>query len=100
IQNDEICIKDAFLQALKDSNEVKISTGLLNAIANFIIEFSHLYKEEVILNGGVFQNKTLLEILNSKNFSYKTSYEFPCNDSSIALGQLVHYLALKTYQNS
>lgn len=100
IQNDEICIKDAFLQALKDSNEVKISTGLLNAIANFIIEFSHLYKEEVILSGGVFQNKTLLEILNSKNFSYKTSYEFPCNDSSIALGQLVHYLALKTYQNS
>ncbi|EDC2881233.1 carbamoyltransferase HypF, partial [Campylobacter lari] len=92
----EICFKNAFLQALEDKDKVKISTGLLNGIANLIIEYSKDFKEEVLLCGGVFQNKTLLEILVRKNFAYKTSLQFPCNDSSIALGQLVHYLSLKT----
>ncbi|AJC90684.1 carbamoyltransferase HypF [Campylobacter subantarcticus] len=96
IKDNEICFKNAFLQALKDQDKVKISTGLINAIANLIIEYSKNFKEEVILCGGVFQNKTLLEILDRKNFAYKTSLQFPCNDSSIALGQLVHYLSLKT----
>ncbi|AJC86211.1 carbamoyltransferase HypF [Campylobacter sp. RM16704] len=96
IKENEICFKKAFLQALKDKDKVKISTGLLNAIANCIIEYSKGFKEEVILGGGVFQNKTLLEILIRKKFNYKTSLKFPCNDSSIALGQLVHYLSLKT----
>ncbi|MBX2079329.1 carbamoyltransferase HypF [Campylobacter peloridis] len=96
ILENEICIKNAFLQAIKDDDKIKISTGLLNAIANFIIDYSRYFDEEVILSGGVFQNKTLLEILYRKKFKFKTSLEFPCNDSSIALGQLVHYLSLKT----
>ncbi|MBT0605637.1 carbamoyltransferase HypF, partial [Campylobacter lari] len=96
IYEKEICFKNAFLQALEDKDKVKISTGLLNGIANLIIEYSKDFKEEVLLCGGVFQNKTLLEILDRKNFAYKTSLQFPCNDSSIALGQLVHYLSLKT----
>ncbi|WP_139451827.1 carbamoyltransferase HypF [Campylobacter armoricus] len=95
IKENEICFKNAFLQALKDKDKVKISTGLLNAIANLIIEYSKTFKEEVILCGGVFQNKTLHEILARKKFSYKTSLQFPCNDSSIALGQIIHYLSLK-----
>ncbi|HEC1776236.1 carbamoyltransferase HypF [Campylobacter sp. RKI_CA19_01128] len=96
IKEKEICFKNAFLQALEDKDKVKISTGLLNGIANLIIEYSKDFKEEVLLCGGVFQNKTLLEILDRKKFTYKTSLQFPCNDSSIALGQLVHYLSLKT----
>ncbi|AJC87734.1 carbamoyltransferase HypF [Campylobacter insulaenigrae] len=96
IKENEICIKNAFLQALKDDDKIKISTGLLNAIANIIVKISSFYTEKIILSGGVFQNKTLLTILNKKNISYKTSLQFPCNDSSIALGQLVHYLSLKT----
>ncbi|WP_291951037.1 carbamoyltransferase HypF [Campylobacter sp.] len=96
IKENEICIKNAFLQALKDDDKSKISTGLLNGIANLIIEISNSYTQKIILSGGVFQNKTLLTILNKKQFSYKTSLRFPCNDSSIALGQLVHYLSLKT----
>ncbi|WP_257407421.1 Kae1-like domain-containing protein, partial [Campylobacter jejuni] len=46
----------------------------------------------VLLSGGVFQNKTLLEILKAKNFDFFIPLKYPCNDSSIALGQMVHFL--------
>ncbi|MCW1376661.1 hypothetical protein OLQ29_07510, partial [Campylobacter jejuni] len=45
-----------------------------------------------LLSGGVFQNKTLLEILKAKNFDFFIPLKYPCNDSSIALGQMVHFL--------
>ncbi|MBK1973866.1 hypothetical protein JG677_07385, partial [Campylobacter sp. TTU-622] len=66
-----------------------------NALANFIIEFSKDYDLKVLLSGGVFQNKTLLEILKAKEFNFFVPLKYPCNDSSIALGQMVHYLNSK-----
>ncbi|EAI5398136.1 hypothetical protein BVH46_06220, partial [Campylobacter upsaliensis] len=61
-----------------------------NALANFMLEFSE--GERVLLGGGVFQNKTLLKILHKKGLDYFVPLEFPCNDSSIALGQMMHFL--------
>ncbi len=55
-----------------------------------IIDFSKDYDLKVLLSGGVFQNKTLLEILKAKNLIF-IPLKYPCNDSSIALGQMVHF---------
>ncbi|ENT5897257.1 carbamoyltransferase HypF [Campylobacter coli] len=87
----EINFKELIEGALKDEKS-KTITGMFNALANFIIDFSKTYDLKVLLGGGVFQNKTLLQILKAKNFDFLVSLKYPCNDSSIALGQMVHFL--------
>ncbi|HIC3436035.1 TPA: carbamoyltransferase HypF [Campylobacter coli] len=87
----EINFKELIEGALKDEKS-KAITGMFNALANFIIDFSKDYDLKVLLGGGVFQNKTLLQILKAKNFDFLVSLKYPCNDSSIALGQMVHFL--------
>ncbi|HEA8163653.1 TPA: carbamoyltransferase HypF [Campylobacter coli] len=87
----EINFKELIEGALKDEKS-KAITGMFNALANLIITFSKTYDLKVLLGGGVFQNKTLLQILKAKNFDFFTSLKYPCNDSSIALGQMVHFL--------
>ena len=108
INENEICVKNAFKQALKDDTR-HACTGFLNALAACIVDFTALFEKKraqnsqkngilasknlpVILCGGVFQNSTLLKILNKKNFAYKVSLKFPPNDSCIALGQMAHFL--------
>lgn len=111
----EICTKNAFKAALKDDKTHAV-TGFLNGLADFIINYAENFRVNsmlcedkiskfkqnsvnlaqenlpVVLCGGVFQNKTLLEILNHRGFSYKVGRKFPPNDSSIALGQMAHFL--------
>lgn len=87
----EINFKELIEGALKDE-KTKAITGMFNALANLIITFSKTYDLKVLLGGGVFQNKTLLQILKAKNFDFLVSLKYPCNDSSIALGQMVHFL--------
>ncbi|EJJ3394565.1 carbamoyltransferase HypF [Campylobacter coli] len=87
----EINFKELIEGALKDEKS-KAITGMFNALANLIITFSKTYDLKVLLGGGVFQNKTLLQILKAKNFDFLVSLKYPCNDSSIALGQMVHFL--------
>jgi hydrogenase maturation protein HypF len=49
--------------------------------------------DKVVLSGGTFQNKYLLESLESclakNNLAVFTHHKVPCNDGGIALGQLV-----------
>ncbi|TKX32000.1 carbamoyltransferase HypF [Campylobacter estrildidarum] len=91
VENGKINFKELILGALRDEKS-KAVTGMLNALANFIIEYSQNYDLEVILSGGVFQNKTLIEILKANKFDFFMPLKYPCNDSSIALGQMVHFL--------
>ncbi|EFQ4878303.1 carbamoyltransferase HypF [Campylobacter upsaliensis] len=88
-KNGQIDFREVFLGALKDEASRAV-TGFFNALANFMLEFSE--GERVLLDGGVFQNKTLLKILHKKGLDYFVPLEFPCNDSSIALGQMMHFL--------
>lgn len=93
--NNKICIKNAFKQALQDDTR-HICTGFLNALADFICLYTRyhqrLHKEQVILCGGVFQNATLLKLLKKRKLEFKVALKFPPNDSSIALGQMIHHL--------
>jgi hydrogenase maturation protein HypF len=53
----------------------------------------HVGEEKVVLTGGCFQNKYLLERaidrLNSESFSTYWPERIPLNDGGIALGQIV-----------
>ena len=48
--------------------------------------------QKIVLSGGTFQNKYLVEILENKlvndNFAVFTHHKVPCNDGGIALGQI------------
>ena len=77
-------------------DKITLNTMLINSLVQIIIEISKLEKKEIILSGGVFQNKTLLELaikrLEKENLTYYFQKETAINDGGIALGQAYYYL--------
>jgi hydrogenase maturation protein HypF len=74
-----------------------ISTKFHNTIILIIFDFANTVRltkglNKVVLSGGVFQNRYLLEgavkILQKNNFEVYTHAAVPANDGGIALGQL------------
>lgn len=75
-----------------------ISAKFHNTVALAITEVSEKMRKEtsinkVVLSGGVFQNKYLLEkltgMLTGKNFYIYTNHLVPANDGGVSLGQLI-----------
>ena len=91
-----IGFKDAFKSALKDEPRVA-ATAFINGMADIIFEISKNEKKEVLLSGGVFQNKTLLELIYKKfteaNLKFYINKKFCSNDSNVNLGQIYYYLS-------
>ena len=88
----------AILEDLPKQKKSVISAKFHNTVAQVILEVSRQIREEtslnkVILSGGVFQNKYLLEkslsLLNRNMFKVFTNNLVPANDGGISLGQLV-----------
>ena len=80
-----------------------ISAKFHNTVAQAVLEVSKQIRKEtslnkVILSGGVFQNKYLLEkslyLLDRNRFNVFTNHLVPANDGGISLGQIV--IASKT----
>ncbi len=96
IRGKEIVLDEAFKEMLEDLKKVdrkkRISTKFINTLADIVIFLAKKENLPVILCGGVFQNKTLLNILVEKfkkeNISYFFPTLIPINDGGIALGQL------------
>ncbi len=84
--------KHIFFEILKDNDPEIISTKFINGLAKVIFEIGEKYSLDLVLSGGVFQNKVLLKRVNelSKKFSKKLFLQekTPVNDASIAIGQL------------
>jgi hydrogenase maturation protein HypF len=88
-----IQINQAIKEMTKDNNSRQICTKFINMLSNIIIELSNENPTlEIVLTGGVFQNKTLLESVTSKLDSlgrkYYYSKDVPLNDAGISLGQI------------
>lgn len=71
-----------------------IAARFHNALVNWIGEVSERLKEkQIVLSGGVFQNRYLTEraaaVLESRGFVVHTHHQVPPNDGGIALGQVV-----------
>jgi hydrogenase maturation protein HypF len=93
----------SILSDMSGNNISVISAKFHNTIARVILDVSRQIRNEtsldkVILSGGVFQNKYLLEksllLLRSDGFRVFTNRLVPVNDGGISLGQLV--IASKT----
>jgi len=89
---------EAILKDLKWQRVPVISAKFHNTVAHAILEVSKQIRKEtslakVILSGGVFQNKYLLEksvdLLKSNMFKVFTNHLVPSNDGGVSLGQLV-----------
>jgi len=76
----------------KKLTQSQLSTMLINTLHNIILDISKIDSKDIILTGGVFQNKTLLEkvsfSLEQMNRKYYTATTVPTNDSGISLGQI------------
>ncbi|DAB28964.1 MAG TPA: carbamoyltransferase HypF [Sulfurimonas sp. UBA12504] len=85
----DIKIVPYILQNAVDKHE--LNSMLINTLAQIVVDIAIIEKREVILSGGVFQNKTLLELiakkLKSQNIRYYAQQSTPINDGGIALGQ-------------
>jgi len=103
---ESIVFADTLREIIKDMKKNPasvISAKFHNTIAHVILEVSKKIRKEttlnkVLLSGGVFQNKYLLEktsyLLNRNRFRIFTNHLVPANDGGISLGQLV--IASKT----
>ena len=95
-----IGFKEAFKSALKDEPRVA-ATAFINGLTDIIFEISKKEKMEILLSGGVFQNKTLLELIYKKftkvNLKFYINKKFCSNDSNVNLGQIYYFLS--TFSN-
>ncbi|MCK5028087.1 MAG: carbamoyltransferase HypF [Bacteroidales bacterium] len=99
--NSIVSFSETINSVINDLNTIdvsRISAKFHNTIAQIIFDVAKRINKEtsikkVILSGGVFQNKYLLEKsihnLNKNNFEVYTNRLVPPNDGGIALGQLV-----------
>ena len=88
----------AIIEDMLHSDVSLISAKFHNTVAQAILEVSDLIRKEtslekVVLSGGVFQNKYLLEKtihkLTQNMFKVYTNHQVPVNDGGISLGQIV-----------
>jgi hydrogenase maturation protein HypF len=96
-----VIFAETFKSILDDMNHSDISlisSKFHNTLVQVILEVSEKIRKDVsinkvVLSGGVFQNKYLLEKtihkLTQKGFKVFTNQQVPANDGGISLGQLV-----------
>lgn len=97
IEDEQIDLSSFIKQIIEDKNEELICSKFLNGLVELIVYISMQYDDlPVILTGGVFQNKTLLELLckrfDTLNKEYYYTKRIPLNDGGISIGQLYHFL--------
>ena len=110
VKKDYVSWEDTFTHLIRDISKnihvSVISSKFHNTIAHVIRRISGIIRDEyginkVILSGGVFQNKYLMEksvsLLKEGKFQVFTNQLVSVNDSGIALGQL--YLTAKIRQS-
>ena len=68
-----------------------VASRFLATLVQVMTEVAKGYDRRVVLSGGVFQNKTLLEMVRARfegeGIAYLIPSKFPVNDGAIALGQ-------------
>ncbi len=90
-------IKDILKDMKNNAAKTKISAKFHNTLARIIYETSEYFNlNKVILSGGCFQNKFLLEgtikLLRKKNKKVYWHQRIPANDGGISVGQIAQYM--------
>ena len=97
VSGEIISLKAVLKSILAESLPSVAATGFINGIAALVAKIAKKHEKSVVLGGGCFANKALLErtitLLKAQNTPYYLPKNLPAGDESIALGQL--YYALK-----
>lgn len=97
ILNYEILLRQILADIKNNEKTSVISTKFHNSMVQAILEFAKkISVENVVLSGGCFQNRYLLEStvkkLAREGFKPYWNQRVPCNDSGISLGQIFYTL--------
>ena len=97
IVDQTIDISKMIREILKEDDKKIVASKFINTVANIVFEISNLHKDlPIVLSGGVFQNRILVEILlkKFKNYNRKVylGEKYSPNDESISLGQVYFQL--------
>ena len=94
-ENSIIKYKHIIKEILQDKDPQLIASKFINGLVKLICDMASQYDLKVLLGGGVFQNKTLLEELIVRQNNIIFQNKIPMNDSSVAIGQLTSILYKK-----
>ncbi|MGE4462436.1 MAG: carbamoyltransferase HypF [Arcobacter sp.] len=95
IFEEEIDLRPMIKEIINEKDKKLICSKFINTLVNLILEISNIYKNfPVVLSGGVFQNKILLEILldefEKEGREFYFNIDIPSNDGGISIGQIYH----------
>jgi hydrogenase maturation protein HypF len=95
ITNEQIDLSSMIKEIILDLDKKLICSKFINTIVQIILDLANTYENlPVVLSGGVFQNKTLLQILIGKfqkqGREFFFSKDIPLNDGGISVGQIYH----------
>jgi len=88
----EINIYPMVQEILKEKSREVIISKFFNTLVEIIFTIYKRYNLPIILSGGVFQNRVLLELILEKIPNVIVPNKVPPNDGSIALGQVASIL--------
>ncbi len=89
IDDKEIDIR-IMIEEILHENDPKIAISkFFNTIVEMIVAISEEYLYPVVVSGGVFQNRVLMELLIERIEGLVFSNNIPPNDGGVALGQVV-----------
>lgn len=97
IEEDKIELSSMIKQMILEKDKKQICSKFINTIVQIILDISNSHKDlPIVLGGGVFQNKILLEILIDKFKEQKRAFYYnkiiPLNDAGISVGQIYHLI--------
>ncbi|MDD2894544.1 MAG: carbamoyltransferase HypF [Aliarcobacter sp.] len=97
IIENQINLTPMIKEIVLEKDKKQICSKFINTLVQIILDISNLHKDlPIVLGGGVFQNRTLLEILIDKFQEQGREFYFnktiPLNDGGISVGQIYHQI--------
>jgi hydrogenase maturation protein HypF len=92
IRDDEVNIYPMIEEIVKEKSKEVIISKFFNTLVEIIYTIYKRYNLPLVLSGGVFQNRVLLELILEKIPDAIVPNRVPPNDGSIALGQVASIL--------
>ena len=97
IIDDKIEISSMVKQIILEKDKKLICSKFINTLVSIVLDISNFYKDlPIVLGGGVFQNRTFLELLINKfkeqNREFYYNKNIPLNDGGISVGQIYHII--------
>ncbi len=93
--NNQIDISPIIENIVQEKNKVVAISKFFNTLVEIIFTIYKEHNLPLVLSGGVFQNRVLLELILDKIPTAIINNQIPPNDGGISLGQVVSTLSIK-----